>query len=520
MKMTKYAVFICAAALSAALFSGCRNTAVETPKPSIQDEYRVYYEIFVGGFYDSNGDGVGDIAGITEKLDYLNDGNHESASSLGVGGLWLMPVMPGASYHKYDVTDYYNIDPSYGTLEDFEALAAECRKRGVSLILDLPLNHTSDAHPWFTEAVAALAGGYESPYTGWYQFSDEAKPGFHQVPGAPGKYYGGAFWSGMPELDLDNPDVRREILEICKFWMEKGASGFRLDAVTYYYEGNTGKNTEFLKWLNDELTAMYPDIYIVGEAWSDGGTILSLYESGISGFFNFPFAQSTGTIIWNIRSGDGEALAKAVEKWNASIKQANPRAIDAPFLTNHDMARSAGALMNNTVLQKQAAAVYLLLPGNPFIYYGEEIGMRGGSESDENKRMPFVWSLKDVSGIPNPPPGATNDTLPTAGLAEQLEDSASLARFYIDALRVRNSHPEIAHGTLTALLTGQKSVCAYTFDWQDKTTAVYHNLGSEEVTVAVEGKLTASLAAGGEGPTVSGGKLTLPGYSTAIITVK
>ncbi|MCL2695494.1 MAG: alpha-amylase family glycosyl hydrolase [Clostridiales bacterium] len=523
------------------LLAGCGGklvpepTAGASPRPTDlpewtgpiqpQDKHRVYYEIFPGGFYDNDGDGMGDLNGITMQLDYINDNRADSLTSLHAGGLWLMPIMPSPTYHKYDVTDYYNVDPAYGTLADFDRLAAACAERGIALVLDLVVNHTSSQHPWFLEACRALAAGEESPFIDWYMFGQAGTPewdefkkmvgsGVYPVPGAPDWYYYGGFWSGMPDLNLDNEDLRQEILDIGAFWLARGATGFRLDATAHFFEGNTARNTAFLTWLQEGLGS---EVYLVGEAWTDAGTILSLYQSGITSLFNFPFAMSTGTIISSVRTGDGAKLARAVERWHGQILEANPTAIDAPFLTNHDQARSSGALMGRLELQKQAAAVYLLLSGNPFIYYGEEIGMMGGGDKDEDKRMPFVWSLTDSTGMPNPPKGATNKTLPTAGLDEQLLDPDSLVRFYIDVIRIRNRYPTIARGLPIALDTGESAVCALQLTWKGETIFIYHNLGKVPVTLTVSGALIETLAAGGERPTLFDNTLTLPPWSTAVL---
>ncbi|MFH2115923.1 MAG: alpha-amylase family glycosyl hydrolase, partial [Spirochaetota bacterium] len=421
----------------------------------MDDPYRVFYEIFVASYYDSDGDGTGDLRGIMQKLDYLN--GPDQSRSLNISGLWLMPIMSSPSYHKYDVMDYYQVDPAYGTVADFKALAAACRERGMILIIDLPINHSSSQHPWFQ---AALAG--DQHYSSYYGFSESFASGYQQVPGS-SLYYEARFGSHMPDLALDNPLVRQEILDICRFWMELGAGGFRLDAVSWFFAGNTTANVEFLAWLHRALRELDETVYLVGEAWSDAGAIIDLYASGIPSFFNFPLAQSTGLLISSVRAGRGAELSRSLARLYTQLPEG---AIDAPFLTNHDQARSAGALMGNPVLQKQAAAVYLLLPGNPFIYYGEEIGMKGGSGRDENKRTPFYWSLTDPTGHCQPPPGADDIRPVSAGVDVQLKDRASLLNFYIDVITIRNRQPGLARGTFAALETPHDQICAYRMDYQ------------------------------------------------------
>ncbi len=486
--------------------TSCVSRVVGPQLPILDDQYRVFYEIYVASFYDANGDGKGDLAGILEKLDYLRD--PQSAQALQIGGLWLMPVMPSPSYHKYDVTDYYQIDPAYGTLEDFKALAAACEERDIALIIDLPINHTSHLHPWF---LAACTG--DARYVDFYNFRDSFASGYHKVPGS-NLFYEGHFGSHMPDLNLANEAVRQEILNICRFWLDNGVRGFRLDAVAWFFNANTSENVRFLSWLQQELRTYSPDVYLVGEAWSDATTIVDLYRSGLPSFFNFPFSQSTGTLISSVRAGKGEQLAKALERWYTQLPKG---AIDAPFLTNHDQARSASALMNNPVLQKQAAAVYLLLPGNPFMYYGEEIGMKGGSGKDENKRTPLYWSLTDDTGMCDPPPGADDIRPVEAGIAEQLKDRDSLLNFYIATIGVKNRHPELARGEFALAESGYSSVCAYTVTYKGRALMVVHNLGEKQVEMTIpDAELVDSLAAGGTPPRYQNGTLSLPGYSTAV----
>ncbi|PKK88300.1 MAG: alpha-amylase, partial [Tenericutes bacterium HGW-Tenericutes-7] len=203
---------------------------------SLEDQYRVYYEIFVGSFSDSNNDGYGDLQGIINRFDYLNDGDDNSGRSLGIEGIWLMPIMPSPSYHKYDVKDYKAIDPNYGTIEDFENLTALANERDVRIIIDLVLNHTSSQHPWFKAAKLAVQNNdFDNEYIGYYTIvtEEQKEPGKRYYLLAGDYYYEGNFSSQMPELNLDNEDVRNEIIDIISFWFGKGVAGFRLDAAKY-----------------------------------------------------------------------------------------------------------------------------------------------------------------------------------------------------------------------------------------------------------------------------------------------
>ena len=219
------------------LLTSCGDPKKQEYPKVLNDNYKNYYEIYVGAFYDSDSDGVGDLRGIIEKMSYLNDGDPKTTDDLGITGIWLMPIMPSPTYHKYDVIDYCDIDPEFGTMQDFEELIELCNERDVDVILDLVLNHTSAQNPWFKSAVKSMRiepcglekCSYEekcrehNPYCGYYNFTQEQNvSNTYTVPGKSDWFYEAVFWDQMPDLNLDNPEVRLEILNIAKFWLEKG----------------------------------------------------------------------------------------------------------------------------------------------------------------------------------------------------------------------------------------------------------------------------------------------------------
>lgn len=517
-----------------AFMVGCSKKQEEVV---FNDNYRNYYEIFVGAFYDSNGDGKGDIRGVIKKLDYLNDGNSNTKKDLGVDGIWLMPIMPSNTYHKYDVKDYFSIDPDYGTMEDFEELIRECNNRGIKVIIDLVLNHTATDNPWFQSAKKSIAiepCGTEpciykelcrehNKYCNYYNFTREKLSGYHSVGMPTGWYYEGVFWDQMPDLNLENEEVWKEIEKIGSFWLEKGVAGFRLDAVTSYYSGNIEKNNEALKRFNNTMEKYKEDVYIVGEAWTDAASIKRYYESGIDSFFNFPFSDTDGIIVNAIREGNGETFAEKLQLWQQDLEGINKMSIDASFLSNHDMGRSGGVLMRDTVKEKMAASIYLLIPGNSFIYYGEEIGMTG-SGKDENKRLPMLWSKKNKNGLTSAPLGATqnNDEL-EAGVEEQEKDKNSLLEFYKKILRLKLENPEIARGKITALNLGQKSVAAYSVEYEGERSYIIHNLSDIGVSLEFSKDcynyrgIIGNLTTGEQRVTLKSDILNLPPMSTVII---
>lgn len=442
--------------------SGCGKATPETPLTVIDDKYRTTYEIFVYSFSDSDGDGIGDLKGVNDKLNYINDGDDSTDEDLGCNQIWLMPISPSPTYHKYDVTDYKAIDPQYGTMEDFEELIKACHERGINVLLDMVFNHTSSEHPWFLEAKKYLLTNRDisfdgdmtehiqnCPYLEYYNFSNEKKDGYELLSGSK-YYYEARFWSGMPDLNLDSEAVRNEINSITDFWLDKGVDGFRLDAVTYYYTGNDAQNIEFLSWLNEAVKSHSSDAYIVSEAWVNSATYHKYYSSGIDSFFDFDFAGSEG-VIAGVARGTTAASNYAVKIAEAEkeIANENPLGIDAPFYTNHDMARSAGYYTGAGAREKikLAGALNLLMAGNAFIYYGEELGMKG-SGKDENKRAPMYWSSdKGAQGMCSGPQGMDSFEMSYPSLEEQIRDEYSIYNYYKHAIKLRNQYPVIARGT-------------------------------------------------------------------------
>ena len=284
---------------------GCTGVAryrYEQPLNVIDDAYRTWYEVFVPSFEDSNGDGTGDLAGLTSRLDYLNDGK---GGGLGVGGIWLMPIMPSPSYHKYDVTDYENVDPAYGTLTDLQLLVAGCHQRGMRLIIDYELNHTSNMHPWFQSAIQSIEADPgkpgSNPYLNYYNFV-QGKPdsGAYAQVGTTDWYYEDEFSPSMPDLNLDSPALRAQIAQFTQFWQGLGVDGFSLDAVQTYYgstsSGDLEKDVGFVNWFTVTCRSVDPDAYVVGEVWNNATTIAEYYRSDATSFFAFPFAQATGIV--------------------------------------------------------------------------------------------------------------------------------------------------------------------------------------------------------------------------------
>lgn len=512
--------------LALALVSCTDNQGVAEPDEIklnvIDDKSRNWYEIFVHSYFDTNNDGIGDLNGVTEKLDYIKD--------MGFNGIWLMPIHPSPTYHKYDVRDYYEIDSQYGTLEDFDRLIDEAHKRGIDVIIDLVVNHSSSDHPYFREACKYIKdnGTPGGEYGDFYNFTTQSLAGYSRVEGTP-YYYESRFWSGMPDLNLNSEKVRAEIINIMKYWLvEHNADGFRLDAVTSYYTGDTQKNVEFLSWLNTEAKKIKPDCYIVGEAWVGNDVeINNYYQSGIDSFFLFTGAQGTGNIATIVKQQSGAQLGKLM----MSLQSTYTKGVLAPFLGNHDTMRP-GSFMPGEENVKMACGVLSMMNGSIFVYYGEEIGMisKGGGNSDPAKRIAMKWQAKNIYEgccyLPpeNTPVDETSYYYPS--VEEQMADGQSILNYYKTAMTLRNRFPSIARGTVENLSEGQNNyICILRKTYQEECIVIVFNLDSFEQVISVDKEALGVSEIAGElltdttlRPTFDGeGNLKLPPKSIVIL---
>ena len=524
-------VLLCAMAIGCFGACGKEDAGWRAKKVQvIDDNYRTWYEIFVYSFYDSDGDGIGDLQGVISKLDYIEE--------MGFNGIWLMPVMPSPTYHKYDVKDYYAIDPEYGTMEDMDELIAECEKRGIKLILDLVLNHTSSKHPWFIQACDYLKGLKEGgepsvedcPYYGYYHFkAGTPNSGSWYRVGTTEYYYEGSFVSDMPDMNLENKALRAEIEAIMKFWLEKGIGGFRLDAAKEFYSGTPDKNIEVLRWVNDYAKSITPDAYLVAEVWDLLNVYSQYYASGIDSVFNFAFADAKGritkTLTYQGDANNAQAYVKALLNSQEAIRSYREDAIDAPFFANHDLGRAAGYMRYDERKVKMAATLNVLMSGSAFVYYGEEIGMTG-SGRDENKRAPMFWSAESkAEGMTNGPKDREVQENRFASFAEQQKDPNSILNFYKDTILLRNQNPEIARGTVAQLeeIT-DGDIAAISKTWNDSTIYLLYNLSETEqkqVVLPMEQygykEIAGYLSVDGGEVTLENGTITMPAYSVVVL---
>ena len=496
---------------------------------SPDDNYRTFYEIFVYSFCDSDGDGIGDLQGVISKLDYLQE--------LGINGIWFMPIHPSTSYHKYNVSDYYAIDPQYGTMADFEQLLAECDKRDIHVIIDLVVNHTGSEHVWFKEAVSYLQNlpegaepsAEECKYLDYYFFSKESTGNASRPVEGTDWYYEGMFDYTMPDINLGSEATREEIKNIMQFWLDKGVDGFRLDAAKEFYSGSVSKNVEVLSWIQQTATSIKPDCYLVAEVWESFNQIAAYYESGITSIFNFAFGNADGKITKVLQGAGNESVvttyATALEKADTAYRASNPDYIDAPFLSNHDVGRIYGFAARDENKMKMAAAMNLFMSGSAFIYYGEEIGMPG-SGNDPSKRAPFYWNEARDNGTTNPPPECElPESYPLGSLEQQRGDDSSLYNYYRQAIAIRNSLPQMARGIPTAEEALNKGcVSAYRKTWGSESCIVLMNISEEDTQVDLSAysdwQLAASLSAEGSKIKLKGDTLKLPAWGVAVLTPK
>lgn len=501
----------------------------------------VFYEIFVRSFYDSDGNGIGDFNGITAKLDYLNDGDPTTNTDLGITGIWLMPIFPSPSYHGYDVTDYYSVNPQYGTMEDFKHLVEEAHKRGIHIVIDMVINHTSDKHPWFKDAKSDV----NSPYRDWYIWS-ETDPNYKGPwnedvwhPSLTGYYYG-IFESFMPDLNYNNPEVTAEMEKVYSFWLKDvGIDGFRLDAAKHLIEENqlqqnTASTHRWYQKMYPVYKEMNPSAMTVGELFGDSMSVASKYVKNNEFDLVFNFQLAT-TIIKAAQTGRGKNVSRVIETSNAFLTEYQY----APFLTNHDQNRVMGEFQNDVNKAKIAAAMLLTAPGTPFIYYGEEIGM-GGSKPDENIRRPMQWDNTANAGFTTGKPWRSPDANFTdINVSSQTKDPDSLLSNYRELIHLREIHPVLQTGQYIAVDCNNPAVYAALRVDEKEIVLVLINLDKETITnyeldaantTLLDKTYNADVLLGSgqaQGPSVTNSGFSnytpvdeLPAYSTTIIKIQ
>jgi alpha-amylase len=484
----------------------------------------ITYEIFVESFADSDGDGKGDIKGMTSKLDYLQD--------LGIEGIWLMPMNPSPSYHKYDVSDYYDIHPDYGTLADFKNFVKEAHARNIKVVMDMVLNHSSSQNSWFKEALKDEHIKYWDYYVWAHKSDPRVQPvtvktadgstrtrrsNWNTVENSDYLFFS-HFGRSMPDLNFDNPKLQQEVFKIGKFWLkETGVDGFRLDAARHIFpDERATDNHRWWEYFLKEMKTVNKDVYIVGEVWAPAD-IVGPYLNGIPALFNFDMG---GEIIKAVNEENGSQLAAKHKKIGDFYRSVNPDFVDATFLTNHDQNRVMSSVNNNVDKEKMAVALLLTLPGSPYLYYGEEIGMMG-KKPDQYIREPFLWDGKQNDKLRttwiNPRNSTDSTVIP---LSFQLRDKNSLLQYYKTFIQLRNKSFALTYGELSPVaVTNNPAICAFVRTDKNEALLVLHNLSKENRMIRLPSDLQEfkQVYFSSKDVNISQKQILVPGYSTVIL---
>lgn len=500
------------------------------------DNYRTYYQIFPYSFADSDGNGVGDLQGIIDKLDYIADLNFD--------GIWLTPVHKSPSYHKYDVIDYKSIDPSFGTLDDYDKLVEECHKRGMTIILDLVINHTSNECDWFKMCIDAHNyAGYE--YNRYYNYYNVKTTGGGSTWYKDGNvYYEGQFWSGMPDLNwqyiLDEPDgyLAQDLEDVMRFWLiDHDVDGFRLDATAEFFSGNSSKNIECLRWINDTAKAIKPDCYIVGEGpWNS--TAYSYHQSGIDSFFLFNHGyEGVNDISMAARNTNSYGFSYFSDIDATNQKNLPETSIPAMFVANHDTGRAYGILQGGNKTQglnnmKMGYGVLAMSAGSTFWYYGDEIGMNAFAATtgnreviDEHKRQPMPWgdSYQCIPVKGTDLTVADSVKYPWGNVGSNMNNGDSLLNYIKRANALRRAFPQIARCYGEIVLDGDMVGIISKGTGSDKIYIAVNLSHQKESSVLLSQYITGVPTLAGTLsvaalPTLNEGVLNLPPMTFAVIT--
>lgn len=491
----------------------------------------VVYQIYPKSFQDSNGDGIGDIPGIISRLDYLE--------KLGIDVIWLSPVYESPmDDNGYDISDYRAIHPDFGTMEDMDQLIAEADKRGIKIVMDLVVNHTSDEHEWFQEALK----GKDNPYRDYYVWRDPVNGGppndlestfsgsAWEYDEASGQYYLHLFSKKQPDLNWENPKMRQDIYDMINFWLDKGIGGFRMDVIDNIGKVpdekivvNGPKLHDYLQEMNRETFSKY-DVMTVGETWGATLENAQLYSdpdrnelSMIFQFEHIGLDEQDDGAKWDLKDIDFVELKEVLSKWQTDI---GDKAWNSLFWNNHDSPRIVSRWGNDKEYRVESAKAFAILlhfmKGTPYIYQGEEIGMTNTPISDiseandietinmyherlekgyskeeiiesinvkgrDNGRRPVQWSSEKHGGFTTGEPWqAVNSNYTDINVEEALKDKNSIFYTYQQLVRLRKENPIVVKGSYTLLLPDHESVFAYEREYEGEKWTVVVNLSEEK----------------------------------------
>ena len=505
----------------------------------------VVYQIYPRSFQDSNHDGIGDIRGIISRLDYLKE--------LGIDVIWLSPVYQSPNDDNgYDISDYQAIHPDFGTMADMDDLIEQAKERGIRIVMDLVVNHTSDEHKWFVEARKNKDNPYRDYYV-WRDPVDEKEPnGMRSTFSGPawefdeetGQYYLHLFSKKQPDLNWENEAVRREVYDMMNFWIDKGIGGFRMDVIDLIGKipdqeitGNGPKLHDYLQEMNQQ-TFGAADLLTVGETWGATPEIAKAYShpdrhelSMVFQFEHVGLDQQEGKDKWDLKALSIPELKAVLSKWQVSLGEEGWNSL---FWNNHDLPRIVSRWGNDGEYRRQSAKMFAILlhmmKGTPYIYQGEEIGMTNYpiadiSEADDietinmyherlaegyskesllasinakgrdNARRPVQWDSSNQAGFTNGTPWlAVHPNYQTINVADSLADKDSIFYTYQKLIQLRKEHPIIVYGSYTLLLEEDPTIFAYLREFEGKRWLVCANFSEEVQKLQLEVDETESKA--------------------------
>ncbi len=483
-------------------------------------KHAVFYEIHVRGFFDGNADGMGDLRGVTDKLDYLE--------WLGIDCIWLLPMYPSPLRDGgYDIADFYDIHPDYGTVEDFRAFVDAAHQRQIRVIADLVMNHTSSDHPWFQEARSSP----DSPKRDWYVWSDtdegyadarvifvDTEPSNWTWDPLAGQYYWHRFFSHQPDLNYENPEVRDEMLRVLRFWLDLGIDGFRLDAVPYLYEvegtncENLPRTHEYLKRVREEVDANYPDRVLLAEANQWPEDVVEYFGDGDECHMAFQFPIMP-RMFMSLRREDATPMYEILERtpsipdncqWGLFLRNHDELTLemvtdderdymyaeyakDPRMKLNLGIRRRLAPLLDNGRDEIELMnAILFSLPGSPVLYYGDEIGMGDNVflGDRDGVRTPMHWtgdrnggfSTADFAQLYLPPLMDPVYGYAAVNVEAQLRTPTSLLRWLHRFVELRKQHPVFGLGTYEPLEPSNPRIFAHARRWEEEIVLCVHNL--------------------------------------------
>lgn len=504
----------------------------------------VFYQIYIRAFYDSDGDGIGDLRGVIQKLDYLED--------LGIGGLWLMPLFRAPTDHKYFASDFFLVDPEYGTNDDLRQLVEAAHERGIAVIIDFMVNHTSRCHPWFhasTRAFEAQSAGRlpsgASTYLDYYTWAKDSNLRIesdetHRIDGTldesrlklwkeaggitgnpVGQYY--SRFVDAPDLNYSNPAVRQEIRKAGRFWLGRiGLDGFRLDAARHIFDCENAKviderDRNYVWWSEfcADMRRVRPGCLLIGEIWSNPRVMASYLQTGMDSVYDFALAERIRT---SVLKGRDKGIVEAVRDMNRLCRAHREGCVGSTFLANHDFPRLMTLMKDDADKVRLAAAVLLTLPGRPFIYYGDELGLKAGEH--------LTWLAMPWDGAGRDP-GQVRWTETTLHLnrdvrpvSRQSADRESLLSHFRKLIRLRNNSPALTYGSVRPIHTDNNRVLTFLRDKHDQSLLVAHNLSSQTQQCALPEDVRGydrRIYPSARQVRIEGGNMVIEAYETVIL---